>query len=156
MGSAKPSKQNENLSNPRTTSPPPPPNPGPNTFSNQAPQRSSNLFSSRQDGCFLNQNNSNAYLSSQQQQGNNLFSNRLVNAPIIPLRNSMFKQSFNSTTPNYEDHPFDEKIKPSGGLFGTNTQQRPVRNMGGMFGGCLLYTSPSPRDLSTSRMPSSA
>ena len=24
------------------------------------------------------------------------------------------------------------------------------------FGGCLLYTSPSPRDLSTSRMPSSA
>ena len=27
-------------------------------------------------------------------------------------------------------------------------------NMG--IGGCLLYTSPSPRDLSTSRMPSSA
>ena len=26
----------------------------------------------------------------------------------------------------------------------------------GMFGRCLLYTSPSPRDLSTSRMPSSA
>ena len=26
----------------------------------------------------------------------------------------------------------------------------------GMVGGCLLYTSPSPRDLSTSRMPSSA
>ena len=26
----------------------------------------------------------------------------------------------------------------------------------GMFGACLLYTSPSPRDLSTSRMPSSA
>ena len=25
-----------------------------------------------------------------------------------------------------------------------------------LFGGCLLYTSPSPRDLSTSRMPSSA
>ena len=25
-----------------------------------------------------------------------------------------------------------------------------------MFIGCLLYTSPSPRDLSTSRMPSSA
>ena len=27
---------------------------------------------------------------------------------------------------------------------------------GGMSYGCLLYTSPSPRDLSTSRMPSSA
>ena len=26
----------------------------------------------------------------------------------------------------------------------------------GLVGGCLLYTSPSPRDLSTSRMPSSA
>ena len=26
----------------------------------------------------------------------------------------------------------------------------------GWFGNCLLYTSPSPRDLSTSRMPSSA
>ena len=26
----------------------------------------------------------------------------------------------------------------------------------GGIGGCLLYTSPSPRDLSTSRMPSSA
>ena len=26
----------------------------------------------------------------------------------------------------------------------------------GLFGFCLLYTSPSPRDLSTSRMPSSA
>ena len=27
---------------------------------------------------------------------------------------------------------------------------------GGWYGSCLLYTSPSPRDLSTSRMPSSA
>ena len=29
-------------------------------------------------------------------------------------------------------------------------------SMIGQFGVCLLYTSPSPRDLSTSRMPSSA
>ena len=29
-------------------------------------------------------------------------------------------------------------------------------DMRGQFGPCLLYTSPSPRDLSTSRMPSSA
>ena len=35
-------------------------------------------------------------------------------------------------------------------LFGSGT------NAGGGDGGCLLYTSPSPRDLSTSRMPSSA
>ena len=32
----------------------------------------------------------------------------------------------------------------------------PPGGMGGMGGICLLYTSPSPRDLSTSRMPSSA
>ena len=31
-----------------------------------------------------------------------------------------------------------------------------VASMGGNAGTCLLYTSPSPRDLSTSRMPSSA
>ena len=29
-------------------------------------------------------------------------------------------------------------------------------NQTNLFGACLLYTSPSPRDLSTSRMPSSA
>ena len=32
----------------------------------------------------------------------------------------------------------------------------PEVDRGAMGGGCLLYTSPSPRDLSTSRMPSSA
>ena len=31
-----------------------------------------------------------------------------------------------------------------------------VNNPGQLFDSCLLYTSPSPRDLSTSRMPSSA
>ena len=31
-----------------------------------------------------------------------------------------------------------------------------VMGPGGLLGSCLLYTSPSPRDLSTSRMPSSA
>ena len=31
-----------------------------------------------------------------------------------------------------------------------------TRGIGTVFGDCLLYTSPSPRDLSTSRMPSSA
>ena len=36
-----------------------------------------------------------------------------------------------------------------------DTDPQDMRNMGG-FKTCLLYTSPSPRDLSTSRMPSSA
>ena len=31
-----------------------------------------------------------------------------------------------------------------------------LKDVGKVFKGCLLYTSPSPRDLSTSRMPSSA
>ena len=31
-----------------------------------------------------------------------------------------------------------------------------LRILSGLYGVCLLYTSPSPRDLSTSRMPSSA
>ena len=31
-----------------------------------------------------------------------------------------------------------------------------IGNWNGEFTDCLLYTSPSPRDLSTSRMPSSA
>ena len=39
-------------------------------------------------------------------------------------------------------------------------QNKPVILMGAdgeqLFSSCLLYTSPSPRDLSTSRMPSSA
>ncbi len=33
---------------------------------------------------------------------------------------------------------------------------KPLQNFTLFFFGCLLYTSPSPRDLSTSRMPSSA
>ena len=46
--------------------------------------------------------------------------------------------------------------------FRANTRQqvdffyRAALNAGGASNGCLLYTSPSPRDLSTSRMPSSA
>ena len=31
-----------------------------------------------------------------------------------------------------------------------------AKGVKGVYVGCLLYTSPSPRDLSTSRMPSSA
>ena len=37
---------------------------------------------------------------------------------------------------------------------GDENQKDRLSNIGGK--GCLLYTSPSPRDLSTSRMPSSA
>ena len=36
------------------------------------------------------------------------------------------------------------------------TPKRVVKSYEEFYQGCLLYTSPSPRDLSTSRMPSSA
>ena len=48
---------------------------------------------------------------------------------------------------------------PSGYLAGRWLKDVDIRTLGsGSTGaqGCLLYTSPSPRDLSTSRMPSSA
>ena len=49
---------------------------------------------------------------------------------------------------NIEYDPwFDDKVEPS-------TLLRPTRKEKLIT--CLLYTSPSPRDLSTSRMPSSA
>ena len=38
----------------------------------------------------------------------------------------------------------------------TITLKMVITNTGNTVNGCLLYTSPSPRDLSTSRMPSSA
>ena len=41
-----------------------------------------------------------------------------------------------------------------GNLVSDNSQGIQIRNANNNF--CLLYTSPSPRDLSTSRMPSSA
>ena len=44
------------------------------------------------------------------------------------------------------DHPFADKQTGAAHACGHNAQ----------IAGCLLYTSPSPRDLSTSRMPSSA
>ena len=43
-------------------------------------------------------------------------------------------------------------------VFGADDLNRAYQNIlaSGLFESCLLYTSPSPRDLSTSRMPSSA
>ena len=45
----------------------------------------------------------------------------------------------------------------SGIYEGVDLVVQPIQeDFAGDFNGCLLYTSPSPRDLSTSRMPSSA
>ena len=47
-----------------------------------------------------------------------------------------------------EIQEFEDYIYPAGLSFPVNYK--------GMFEGCLLYTSPSPRDATLSRMPSSA
>ena len=48
--------------------------------------------------------------------------------------------------PNTDEHDFDFKLKHA----------KKFLSDGAKLKACLLYTSPSPRDLSTSRMPSSA
>ena len=47
-------------------------------------------------------------------------------------------------------------VEDAGSGLPNGTHYAPVNGDGQLAGGCLLYTSPSPRDLSTSRMPSSA
>ena len=56
-------------------------------------------------------------------------------------------------------HPGADRVEgwtPDGALvFGSNRMGHPTETFS-LYEACLLYTSPSPRDLSTSRMPSSA
>ena len=49
-----------------------------------------------------------------------------------------------------------QQIKPPGGDADSKTPAGPLRSLTLRIGTCLLYTSPSPRDRSLSRMPSSA
>ena len=66
--------------------------------------------------------------------------------------------------PSPTEVPAQPEVDPEGnetGEFATVTPDGPLRAlafkiMDDQYGACLLYTSPSPRDLSTSRMPSSA
>ena len=58
--------------------------------------------------------------------------------------------------PRYSETTFGAAIGDFlNGRFGTLDQVHP-QLAAVLYAGCLLYTSPSPRDLSTSRMPSSA
>ena len=49
-----------------------------------------------------------------------------------------------------------QQMAETAALNGFNRILSELNNDNGTYKGCLLYTSPSPRDLSTSRMPSSA
>ena len=53
----------------------------------------------------------------------------------------------------YEELKWDYKVLT--GKFFSNTELKSIERIANIIL-CLLYTSPSPRDLSTSRMPSSA
>ena len=64
----------------------------------------------------------------------------------LEVRTAQFSENALGCEPN--NGPFSNNID-NGGLMIKNGEADIV-------GGCLLYTSPSPRDLSTSRMPSSA
>ena len=67
---------------------------------------------------------------------------RFTNAAIQMARGGVVRMNTGGTTspagPNIQQATMDRMFKPA------------------LPTGCLLYTSPSPRDLSTSRMPSSA
>ena len=54
------------------------------------------------------------------------------------------------------NHPLNQGALCALGQASLQTLYNPERHAQPLSGSCLLYTSPSPRDLSTSRMPSSA
>ena len=68
----------------------------------------------------------------------------IVSEQIIPNESKIYKGGDNAKSIRSE---IRETVK-SENLWAPHLPQE--------YGGCLLYTSPSPRDLSTSRMPSSA
>ena len=74
--------------------------------------------------------------------------------------NSIFKGVFMKFKPLHDRvliEVLDSSEKTAGGIIIPDTaQEKPQEGKVVAVGGCLLYTSPSPRDLSTSRMPSSA
>ena len=67
-----------------------------------------------------------------------------------------------NVTPSLKDYmmflQLDNVSRNFGGLLAVNAIDLSIEQgeIVGLMGACLLYTSPSPRDLSTSRMPSSA
>ena len=87
----------------------------------------------------------------------NKFKFYVINPKKISFRNSInynLNQIGSDRIANYA-YVYSKKIKDCIILdFGTATTFDVIKN--NQYIGCLLYTSPSPRDVSTSRMPSSA
>ena len=83
--------------------------------------------------------------------------------PYFVVRSKSTKMDGTNPTLLYGYGGFEISLNPSysatrGKLWLENGGVYVLANIrgGGEYGPCLLYTSPSPRDLSTSRMPSSA
>ena len=82
----------------------------------------------------------------------------VISDPLIPNRKAKINQIFKGVGAGSQSQPglcfdldrdtglYQDAYNELGIAFGTSS----------MYYNCLLYTSPSPRDLSTSRMPSSA
>ncbi len=70
------------------------------------------------------------------------------------------KKLIDTTTSLLTDEFFQKTVRTYKAVFADQMNDKSVKNSGRirvrLFHTCLLYTSPSPRDLSTSRMPSSA
>ena len=80
-------------------------------------------------------------------------SDRISGNSRILIKNLRIDGNKDNNTNNNQKGIYFEKVTESliANLWIENTKGRGIR-----FNSCLLYTSPSPRDLSTSRMPSSA
>ena len=121
--------------------------------------RNGTIFLSRADNLVLSTNrNNDGRIINFSQGGNQKFN--------IGLKNSGADLAFNSGTSEGTERL---RITSDGKIgIGSDAPHRPLsittsdatvhlfNGNGGIYMGCLLYTSPSPRDLSTSRMPSSA
>ena len=71
-------------------------------------------------------------------------------SPVTPGTRTRVGTDYSEITTNKPEKSLIAPIKRTGGR--NNSGKMTMRNRGG----CLLYTSPSPRDATLSRMPSSA
>ena len=79
--------------------------------------------------------------------------NKANHIPLTPLS---FLQRAKDVYPNYEAIVYEDRKYTWTEVYKRAVKFASALSKIGIGKGCLLYTSPSPRDLSTSRMPSSA
>ena len=75
------------------------------------------------------------------------------NSPLIPNITAQQKDYLIAKLKDYKSGKINH---PQMSLIAQMLSDEDIENVSEWYSSCLLYTSPSPRDLSTSRMPSSA